>query len=227
LKDVEELSEKEGALVHIHVSQSREEVKRVKEREGLLPVEYLKEAGLLNERLIGVHGIYLTGREVEIYAKSGATLVHCPISLAKLEGSVAPIISLWEKGANIALGNDCAVSNNAMDMILEMKFAAILNKVKTENPTKATAKDVFYWATFGGAGALRLNTGLVEKGYLADLVLINPKKLHFLPETNFLSHLVYSAKGSDVEKVFVNGELIYDMGFFVRAGMGVGDFCLL
>ncbi|AIF69295.1 amidohydrolase [Palaeococcus pacificus DY20341] len=227
LNDVEELSEKKDALVHIHVSQSREEVKRVKEREGLLPVEYLKEAELLNERLIGVHGVYLTEREVGLYAKSGATLVHCPISLAKLEGSIAPIISLWEKGANIALGNDCAVSNNAMDMILEMKFAAILNKVKTENPTKATAKDVFYWTTLGGARALRLNTGLVEKGYLADLVLINAKKLHFLPETNFLSHLVYSARGSDVEKVFVNGELIYNEGYFLKLKMSIEDFYAL
>ena len=227
LEGVRDFSEQKNALVHIHVSQSREEVKRVKKREGLLPVEYLKEAGLLNERLIGVHGVYLTEREVGLYAKSGATLVHCPISLAKLEGSIAPIIRLWERGANIALGNDCAVSNNAMDMILEMKFAAILNKVKTENPTKATAEDVFYWATLGGAKALGLNTGLVEKGYMADLVLINTKKLHFLPEANYLSHLVYASRGSDVEKVFVNGDLIYDRGYFPKAKMMVEDFYAL
>lgn len=227
LGEVRDFSERRNALVHIHISQSRGEVLRVKKREGLLPVEYLKSTGLLNERLIGVHGVYLTDREVSLYSKSGATLVHCPISLAKLEGEVAPIISLWEKGANIALGNDCAVSNNSMDMILEMKFAAILNKVKTENPTKATAGDVFRWATLGGAKALKLRAGLVERGYLADFVIINTKKLHFLPEGNYLSHLVYAARGSDVEKVFVNGELIYDEGYFPKAKMRVEDLYTL
>ncbi|ALM75335.1 amidohydrolase [Thermococcus barophilus] len=214
LKEIKEFSENEKALIHMHVSQSREEVLRVKRREGILAVEYLKKAGVLNESFIGVHGVYLSEKEVGLYAKSGATLVHCAISLAKLEGSIAPIVDLWEKGGNIALGNDCAASNNSLDMIQEMKFAAILNKVRNHDPTKASAKDVFYWATLGGAKALKIKAGLIEKGYLADLVLININKLHFLPETNILSHLVYSAKGSDIEMVFVDGELIYRHGHF-------------
>lgn len=78
LGEVRDFSERRNALVHIHISQSRGEVLRVKKREGLLPVEYLKSTGLLNERLIGVHGVYLTDREVSLYSKSGATLVHCP-----------------------------------------------------------------------------------------------------------------------------------------------------
>ncbi|NJE26838.1 amidohydrolase [Thermococcus sp. MV5] len=216
LEELGELAEKENALIHMHVSQSREEVLRVKDREGMLPVEYLKSVNVLDSNFIGVHGVYLSEKEVGIYAKSNATLVHCPISLAKLEGCVAPILDLQKLGGNIALGNDCVVSNNSMDMVLEMKFAAILNKVKNRNPTKPTAKDVFYWATRGGANALNLNAGLIEPGYLADLVLINTKKLHFLPKENMLSHLVYSARGSDVEKVFVNGELIYDNGMFLK-----------
>ncbi|MCA6214477.1 amidohydrolase [Thermococcus bergensis] len=216
LKEVKEVAEKENALIHMHVSQSKEEVLRVKRREKMLPVEYLKEMGMLGKNFIGVHGVYLSKDEVKIYAESEATLVHCPISLAKLEGEIAPIIDLWELGGKIALGNDCAVSNNSLDMILEMKFAAILNKVKRKDPTTPTAKEVFYWATVGGAEALGLKAGLIKEGYLADLVLINTKKLHFLPKENVLSHIVYSAKGSDVEKVFVGGELIYDRGKFLK-----------
>ena len=223
LKEIKEFSEKEKTLIHMHVSQSREEVLRVKRREGILPVEYLKKAEVLNDNFIGVHGVYLSEGEVKLYAKSGATLVHCAVSLAKLEGSIAPIIDLWEMGGNIAIGNDCAASNNSLDMIQEMKFAAILNKVKVQNPTKASAKEVFYWATIGGAKALKIKAGLVEKGYLADLVLININKLHFTPETNLLSHLVYSARGSDVEKVFVNGEIIYDNGCFSKIKKQVGQ----
>ncbi len=216
LAEVKEVAEKENALVHMHVSQSREEVLRVKKREKMLPVEYLKELEMLEKNFIGVHGVYLSKDEVKIYAESDATLVHCPTSLAKLEGEIAPIIDLWELGGKIALGNDCAVSNNSLDMILEMKFAAILNKVKRKDPTKPTAKEVFYWATVGGAEALGLKAGLIKEGYLADLVLINTKKPHFLPRENVLSHIVYSAKGSDVEKVFVGGELIYDQGRFLK-----------
>ena len=223
LKEIREFSEKEKTLIHMHVSQSREEVLRVKRREGILPVEYLKKAEVLNDNFIGVHGVYLSEGEVKLYAKSGATLVHCAVSLAKLEGSIAPIIDLWEMGGNIAIGNDCAASNNSLDMIQEMKFAAILNKVKVQNPTKASAKEVFYWATIGGAKALKIKAGLIEKGYLADLVLININKLHFTPETNLLSHLVYSARGSDVEKVFVNGEIIYDNGCFSKIKKQVGQ----
>lgn len=216
LAEVKEVAEKENALVHMHVSQSREEVLRVKKREKMLPVEYLKELEMLEKNFIGVHGVYLSKDEVKIYAESDATLVHCPTSLAKLEGEIAPIIDLWKLGGKIALGNDCAVSNNSLDMILEMKFAAILNKVKRKDPTTPTAKEVFYWATVGGAEALGLKAGLIKEGYLADLVLINTKKLHFLPKENVLSHIVYSAKGSDVEKVFVGGELIYDRGKFLK-----------
>ncbi|WP_042702422.1 amidohydrolase family protein [Thermococcus sp. PK] len=216
LKEVKEVAEKENALIHMHVSQSREEVLRVKKREKMLPVEYLKELEMLEKNFIGVHGVYLSKDEVKIYAESEATLVHCPISLAKLEGEIAPIIDLWKLGGRIALGNDCAVSNNSLDMILEMKFAAILNKVKRKDPTTPTAKEVFYWATVGGAEALGLKAGLIKEGYLADLVLINTKKPHFLPRENVLSHIVYSAKGSDVEKVFVGGELIYDQGRFLK-----------
>jgi len=216
LMETKELAEKKEALIHMHVSQSREEVLRVKEREGLSPVEYLKNIGALKANFVGVHGVYLSKEEVKLYARSNATLVHCPVSLAKLEGYVGPILDIWKLGGKIALGNDCAVSNNSMDMILEMKFAAILNKVKNNNPVMPTAKDVFYWATLGGAKALNLKAGLIENGYLADLVLINARKLHFLPKENMLSHLVYSAKGSDVEKVFVGGELIYDNRRFLK-----------
>ncbi|ALV62556.1 S-adenosylhomocysteine deaminase / Methylthioadenosine deaminase [Thermococcus sp. 2319x1] len=216
LMEVKEVAEKESGIIHMHVSQSKEEVLRVKKREKMLPVEYLKELEMLGENFMGVHGVYLSKDEVKIYAESGATLVHCPTSLAKLEGEIGPIIDLWKLGGRIALGNDCAVSNNSLDMILEMKFAAILNKVKARNPTKPTAKEVFYWATVGGAEALGLKAGLIKEGYLADLVLIDTKKLHFLPRENVLSHIVYSAKGSDVEKVFVGGELIYDQGRFLK-----------
>lgn len=218
LDEIGNFAKRENALIHIHLSQSREEVESVKRREGMYPVEYLQKAGVLGRKLIAAHGVYLNEKEVKMFARSGATLAHCPTSLAKLEGAVAPTVELWNLGANVALGNDCAASNNSLDMVEEMKMAAILNKVKA-GPDRIGAKEVFYWATAGGAKALGIKAGLIEGDYLADLVLINIRKLHFLPEGHYLSHLVYAAKGSDVEMVFVNGELIYSFGEFPRIKM--------
>jgi len=197
MREVGELAREKNALVHVHLSQSRGEVEAVKRRYGLSPVEYLLKAGVLRDSLLGVHGIYLDAEEVPLYARSGATLVHCSLSMAKLEGRIAPVIELGRWGANIALGNDSPNPVGLMDIFTEMRFAAVLNKVWRERTDVAPAKDVFRWATVGGAEALGLKAGLIEPGYLADLILLNARKPQFLPGENPYSHIVYSARGSE------------------------------
>lgn len=223
MREIGAFARERNALLHVHLSQSREEVRTVKERYGLTPVEYLAEAGVLHENLIGVHGIYLSDGEVELYSKSGATLVHCSLSMAKLEGRIAPIIELYNGGTNIALGNDSPNPIGVMDMFTEMRFAAVLNKVWRRRTDVASAREVFRWATVGGATALKFNAGLIQPGYLADLVLVNAKKPQFLPGENPYSHIVYSARGSDVELVVVNGEVVYRNGVFTKLGKTVEE----
>ena len=218
MREIGEFARERNALVHVHLSQSRSEVREVKQRYGLSPVEYLQRAGVLHENLIGVHGIYLDDSEVSTYAKSGATLVHCSLSMAKLEGRIAPIIELFENGTNIALGNDSPNPVGLMDTFTEMRFAAVLNKVWRKRTDVASARDVFRWATLGGAMALKLKAGLIKPGYLADLVLVNARKPQFLPGENPYSHIVYSARGSDVELVMVNGEVVYKNGILLKLG---------
>ena len=216
--EIGEFASERKALIHVHLSQSRGEVETVKRRYGVTPVEYLQKAGVLNGRLIGVHGIYLSRREVDLYSRSGATLVHCSLSMAKLEGRIAPIIELEGRGTNIALGNDSPNPVGLMDMFTEMRFAAVLNKVWRKRTDVASAEEVFRWATVGGARALGLKAGLIKPGYLADLVLLNARKPQFLPGENPYSHVVYSARGSDVELVMVNGEVVYRNGLFTKIG---------
>ena len=218
MREIGDFARERNALIHVHLSQSRGEVETVKRRYGLTPVEYLERAGVLNGRLIGVHGIYLGRKEVGLYSRSGATLVHCSLSMAKLEGRIAPVIELAGRGTNIALGNDSPNPVGIMDMFTEMRFAAVLNKVWRRRTDVASAKEVFRWATLGGARALRLKTGLIKPGYSADLVLLNARKPQFLPGENPYSHVVYSARGSDVELVMVNGEVVYRNGLFTKIG---------
>ncbi|NJE10639.1 amidohydrolase family protein [Thermococcus sp. MAR1] len=218
MEEIGEFARERNALIHVHISQSGGEVLEVKRRYGLSPVEYLERAGVLGDDLVGVHGIYLSDSEVSLYAKSGATLVHCSLSMAKLEARIAPIIELAERGANIALGNDSPNPVGLMDPFEEMRFAAVLNKVWRRRTDVASAKDVFRWATLGGARALKLKAGLIKPGYLADLVVINARKPQFLPGENLYSHIVYSTRGSDVELVMVNGEILYKNGILLRLG---------
>lgn len=126
----------------------------------------------------------------------------------KLASGVMPLQRLLNAGVNVGLGTDGSASNNNLDMLEEMKLAALLHKVHNLDPTVADAKTVFRTATVNGARALRLNAGVVKEGYLADLAIIDFNRPHLRPMNNVISHLVYAANGNDVETTIVNGKVL-------------------
>ncbi|NJE55598.1 amidohydrolase family protein [Thermococcus sp. 21S9] len=205
MKELAELSRETGARVHVHLAQSRAEVSDVKRRYGLSPVGLLERAGLLNESLIGVHGVYLNDSDFERLAKAGSTLVHCPTSNVKLEARTVNLRTLLDISLNVALGNDSPNPTGILDPFLEMRTAGIVANLTAGKAHAIPARELFGMATVGGARALGLKAGLIEPGYLADLVLINADKPWLRPLENVYSLLVYSARGSDVEMVVVNG----------------------
>ncbi len=209
LGEITELSTETGARVHIHLAQSRAEVSEVRRRYGLSPVGLLERAGLLNERLIGVHGVYLNDSNFERLAKAGSTLVHCPTSNVKLEARTVNLRKLLDLGLNVALGNDSPNPTGILDPFLEMRTAGIVANLTAGRAHAIPARELFGMATVGGARALGLKAGLIEPGYLADLVLIKADKPWFRPLENVYSLLIYSARGSDVEKVVVNGKVAW------------------
>ncbi|MEO2151950.1 MAG: amidohydrolase, partial [Thermococcus sp.] len=209
MKELAELSRETGARVHIHLAQSRAEVSEVRRRYGLSPVGLLERAGLLNESLIGVHGVYLSDSDFERLAKAGSTLVHCPTSNVKLEARTVSLRKLIDLGLNVALGNDSPNPTGILDPFLEMRTAGIVANLTAGRAHAIPARELFGMATVGGARALGLKAGLIEPGYLADLVLINADEPWFRPLENVYSLLVYSVRGSDVEKVVVNGKVAW------------------
>ena len=213
MREFAELSEETGARVHIHLAQSRAEVEEVKKRYGLSPVGLLKRAGLLNERLIGVHGVYLGVSDFKALTRAGSTLVHCPTSNVKLEAKTVNLRLLLDLGLNVALGNDSPNPTGILDPFLEMRTAGITANLTAGKAHAVTARELFGMATLFGARALGLNAGLIEPGYLADLVLINANKPWFRPRENVYSLLVYSSRGSDVEKVVINGKILEKENF--------------
>ncbi|MEJ5377099.1 MAG: amidohydrolase [bacterium] len=195
------------ALFFIHVAETKEELALVEAKYGLSPLKHLAKLGLLDKETVLVHGVWLGDSDIEVLADSGAALVICTESNMKLASGIAPLTKLLAKQVTLGLGTDGAASNNDLDLFSEMDLTAKLHKLAHLDPTVVKAADVLYMATRGGALSLGLQeVGLLEPGFQADLILLATDRPHMQPLYNPVSQLVYSAKGSDVERVWVRGQ---------------------
>ncbi|WP_297477194.1 amidohydrolase family protein [Thermococcus sp.] len=208
LKEVRRLASEHNKLITIHVSETMAEIGQITERYGKSPVVLLDDIGFLGGDVIIAHGVWLDSRDIQILAREGVTVAHNPGSNMKLASGVMPLQKLLNAGLNVGLGTDGAASNNNLDMLEEMKLAALLHKVHNLDPTVADAKTVFRMATLNGARALGIKAGVIKEGYLADIAIIDFNKPHLRPVNSVISHLVYSANGNDVETTIVDGKVL-------------------
>ena len=212
LKKANEIANRYQALLHIHLSETKEEVSLIKARYGQRPPYHLLSLGLLHDRLLIAHGVQLNDEEIELLAQKGVRVVHCPESNLKLASGVAPVTALLEAGVTVALGTDGPASNNDLDLLTEMRTAALIQKGLSFDPTRLPAKEVFRMATEMGAKALGFPGGRLEKGAPADLAILDLSRPHLTPVHDPLSLLVYSARGGDVSHVMVDGRFILKDG---------------
>ncbi|RLI13970.1 S-adenosylhomocysteine deaminase [Candidatus Bathyarchaeota archaeon] len=184
---------------------------------GKTPTEYLAELELLGPDVLLAHCIHLTGRDVELIARSGSSVAHCPKSNAKLGSGIAKVPELLSAGVKVGLGTDSAASNNVLDMFEEMRMAVFLQRASRTDAPVLTAEDALHMATLGGAEALGLNglIGSLEPGKRADLVAV---RLHegLLPIYGPVSALVFCANRSDVVLTMVDGEALFLDGRFTK-----------
>ncbi len=210
LTKVKEVAEKYGVPIQIHVAETEREVQEVKEKFGKTPVRYLDSIGFLSSSVVSAHSVWLDDEEIGIYVEKGVGIASCPQSNAKLASGIAPHKKYIEKGAKLALGTDGDASNNSLDMFQEMKFMALVCKVNTLDPTSCPATEVLKSATLRGAAALGYNDlGDIKEGFLADIITLKINEPHSIPVYNPISHIVYAAKGTDVNDVVINGKLVY------------------
>ncbi|MRR36011.1 amidohydrolase, partial [bacterium] len=177
---------------------------------GMSPVEYLDSLGLLSPRLAAVHCVWLSQEDCSLQAERGANAVTCPVSNLKLTSGIAPLNTMINAEVNICLGTDGASSNNNLNLFQEMKVGAITQKNAYHTPAAFTADQIWRMATDNAARAFRLNLGL-HPGALADLSLIDLKKPWLCPQSNMVSHLVYSMSGG-VDSTIVNGKVLMKEG---------------
>ncbi|MCJ7720729.1 MAG: amidohydrolase family protein [Candidatus Hadarchaeum sp.] len=210
LMKVKELAKKHKVGIHTHISETQEEVEQITEKYGKRPVEHLDAIGFLGPEVLAAHCVWVTEREIKILKERGVKPVHNPISNMKTASGVAPVQEMLDAGIPVALGTDGAASNNALDMINEMKFAALLNKVHKLNPIIVSAATTLEMATINGAIGLGLGKkiGSLEVGKKADIIIVDFKKPHLTPLHNVVSHLVYSAVSSDVDTTIVDGKIL-------------------
>ncbi len=194
----------------IHVSETEEEVITLLKRHKSRPLHYLRDLDILDEHTLAVHCIWLDEDELDILNEYKVKVSHNPESNMKLGCGVAPIPEMIERGITVGLGTDGPASNNNLDMFQEMDTAAKLQKVVKMDPTVLDAKSVVEMATVKGAITLNLGEiiGSVEKGKRADLIVIDMKKPHLTPCYNPYSHIVYSARGSDIKSVVIDGKVV-------------------
>jgi len=209
-KKAREISSGSGLLLFTHVSESLWEVEEINNRYGFRPVEHLYKLGILDEDFVAVHAVHLDENEKKIIVDTGAKIVHCPECNMKLASGAAPAWDLAKRGATIALGTDGPGSNNNLDLFEEMRSASLMSKLVTGDPEAMKAAEVVRMATIDGAKVLGLDEriGTLEVGKQADLIVIDFRRPHLAPVYDPISHLVYSARGSDVRHVIVNGKVI-------------------
>ncbi len=206
-----ELADKENVLLHTHLAETKDEQEKFKEKNNLRQIEYLEKIGFLDKNVIAVHCCWLSEKEISILNKYNIKVSHNPVSNMKLSSGVAPVPEMIKNNITVSLGTDGAASNNSLDMFESMKVCSLLHKLNKMSPVAIRSQKIFDFATTDGAKALLIDneTGSIEIGKKADLVLINLKKVNFFPlHNNLISHIVYSCKGENVDTVICNGEIL-------------------
>ncbi|HIQ00238.1 TPA: amidohydrolase [Candidatus Bipolaricaulota bacterium] len=193
--------------IHTHLAETAEEVERFTAQHGKSPALWLEGLGVFAVPVLAAHCVHLSEKDMEILAAHGVTAVHCPSSNAKLACGIAPVAELLAAGVNVALGTDGAGSAGDLDMLEEMRWAALLGKLKAGDPEAVPAPQALSLATWRGAQALGglKEWGTIEEGKRADGVLLSLEAAHLQPGHSPLSDLVYAAHSSDVVGVFVDG----------------------
>lgn len=209
LKRAQSLAEKYGVPLHIHVAEEEWEVESFKKDHGMSPVKYLDSIGFFDTSpVILAHVNWVDDEDIDILKSKNVGVAHNPQSNMKLSTGICPVPKMLKKGINVGLGTDGASSNNDLSLLDEAQEAARLHKISTKDPTSVSAFEALKMSTIMGAKVINEenNLGSLEVGKKADFIAINFEKIHLKPVYDYYSHLIYAARASDIEFVYVSGK---------------------
>lgn len=200
--------------VHIHLSESVNEVENIRSQYGASPIALAKRAGLFDGLAAAAHCVHVDGVDLDILKECQVSVITNPASNMKLGNGFAPVPDMLEKGINVCIGTDGAASNNSLNMFHEMNLLGLIHKGVRQKADCVSAREIFRMATIGGAKALGMEkeTGSIEVGKKADLAILNLRTPSMTPRNDLLAGLCYSANGSEVETVIIDGQITMEEG---------------
>jgi 5-methylthioadenosine/S-adenosylhomocysteine deaminase len=219
-REAAQLSREHGVGIHTHCSEQKEEEQTVTAELGRRSLAMLDHYGILGERTLLAHCVWLNNDEIARVADTGTSIAHCPVSNAKLASGVAPVPEMLAAGVTVGLGTDGPVCNNSLSLFEEMKFASLIQKATRLDATAMPADQILRMATINGARALGLDheIGSLEVGKKADLLLLDLDQANLTPVNvdeqggNLLWNLVFAAGTHNVAGVWVDGRHLIDRG---------------
>ena len=212
LRMVADVAKEKDLGIHIHLGESVTESENMRKDHDCTPIEYALSAGIFDVPTIAAHCVQLSENDIKILADHNVSVVTNPASNMKLGNGFAPVPEMMAAGINVCLGTDGAASNNAQNMFREMGYLSMIHKGTHATPQCVGAPEVFRAATINGAKALGLNTGSIEKGKKADLAILRLDVPSMMPNNNLLAALCYSANGSEVDTVIIDGRIVMEGG---------------
>lgn len=194
--------------IHTHMSETIQEVERNVTQYGCRPVQHLLNLGVFKRPTLVAHAVHLSDEEIQILKEHDVKVSHNPGSNLKLASGIARVPELLQAGVCVSLGTDSSASNNNLDMLEEIRLAALIHKGHSGDPTSVPAWEALKMGTANGAAAIWLDDriGRLKPGMQADLIAIDITQAHMYPHNDFLSHFIYSANSRDVTDVWVQGK---------------------
>ena len=209
MRIVSDEAKKNNMRIHVHLSESISEIQQIKEKYGCTPIEMANNNGLFDVPAIAAHCVQVDDKDISILKEKGVSVVTNPASNMKLGNGFAPVDKMLEAGVNVCLGTDGAASNNSLNMFHELSLLTLIHKGVNKTPQCVSAREGFRIATINGAKALGLEKeiGSIEVGKKADLAILNLNTPSLTPRNNLIAGLSYSANGSEVETVMIDGKI--------------------
>jgi 5-methylthioadenosine/S-adenosylhomocysteine deaminase len=208
LKRIAVLAEEIDLPIHCHVHETRAEIEQGLQKDGMRPFERLRRLGIVGPHLIAVHAVHMEDVELDTMAREGVSVAHCPSSNLKLGSGIARVADMRRRGIRVGVGTDSAASNNRLDLMTEMRTAALLAKGASGDASAVSAPEALEMATLECARAIGLDDriGSIVPGKSADLAAVELSSLETLPCFDPVSHLVYAAGREHVTDVWIEGE---------------------
>jgi len=212
LVEAKKIADENKVGVTIHTNETKTSVEHSIKLHGVPEIEYLYNIGILDRNVVTVHSVWASDKEIELLAKTGASVSHNPVSNMYLASGIAPISKMLKSGVIVGLATDGPTSNNNMDMFDVIRVTPLLQKVGTLDPKSLTAEQTIEMATIGGAKSVLLESklGSIEVGKLADIIIVDIHNPRALPMANPVANLVYSASSGNVITTIVNGEVLME-----------------